>query len=245
MRLDGKVCVVTGAAQGIGRSIVETFLENGAERVVAVDVNEDTLTDLGKQDSRIKTSVLDITDSAAVSSFAEELLGDSGRADVLVNNAGVTRDSLIAKMDDDSWDTVIRVNLTGTFHMTRALAPAMMEQGQGSIVSLASIVGLDGNMGQSNYAASKGGIVAMTKSWAKEFTRKGAAVRSNAVAPGFVNTPMAQAVPEKVLQFMKDRTPLGRLAEPEEVARGVTFLASDASSFVNGAVLRLDGGMSL
>jgi 3-oxoacyl-[acyl-carrier protein] reductase len=245
MRLDGKVCVVTGAAQGIGRSIVETFLENGAERVIAVDVNQETLADLDKQDSRIKTSVVDITDSAAVSSFAEELLGDSGRADVLVNNAGVTRDSLIAKMDDDSWDTVIRVNLTGTFHMTRALAPAMMEQGQGSIVSLASIVGLDGNMGQSNYAASKGGIVAMTKSWAKEFTRKGAAVRSNAVAPGFVNTPMAQAVPEKVLQFMKDRTPLGRLAEPEEVARGVTFLASDASSFVNGAVLRLDGGMSL
>ena len=245
MRLDGKVCVVTGAAQGIGRSIVETFLENGAEQVVAVDVNQDTLQDLGKQDARIKTKVVDITDSAAVSGFAEELLGDSGRADVLVNNAGVTRDSLIAKMDDDSWDTVIRVNLTGTFHMTRALAPAMMEQGQGSIVSLASIVGLDGNMGQSNYAASKGGIVAMTKSWAKEFTRKGAAVRSNAVAPGFVNTPMAQAVPEKVLQFMKDRTPLGRLAEPEEVARGVTFLASDASSFVNGAVLRLDGGMSL
>jgi 3-oxoacyl-[acyl-carrier protein] reductase len=245
MRLDGKVCVVTGAAQGIGRSIVETFLENGAERVIAVDVNQETLADLDKQDSRIKTSVVDITDSAAVSSFAEEFLGDSGRADVLVNNAGVTRDSLIAKMDDDSWDTVIRVNLTGTFHMTRALAPAMMEQGQGSIVSLASIVGLDGNMGQSNYAASKGGIVAMTKSWAKEFTRKGAAVRSNAVAPGFVNTPMAQAVPEKVLQFMKDRTPLGRLAEPEEVARGVTFLASDASSFVNGAVLRLDGGMSL
>ncbi len=165
--------------------------------------------------------------------------------DVLVNNAGITRDAMIHKMTDADWDAVINVNLKGVFFMTRAIAPLMMEAGRGAIVSISSIVGLDGNVGQTNYAATKGGVVAMTKGWAREFARKGAKVRVNAVSPGYTRTPMIASVPEKVLEPIIAKTPLGRLAEIRDIANAVLFLASDESEFITGQVLRVDGGLVL
>jgi 3-oxoacyl-[acyl-carrier protein] reductase len=164
---------------------------------------------------------------------------------VLVNNAGITKDALIHKMTEADWDAVIAVNLKGPFLMTKYIAPVMMESGSGSIVSISSIVGMDGNIGQTNYAATKGGVVTMTKGWAREFSRKGARIRANCVAPGYTRTPMIETVPEKVLEPIIARTPLGRLAEIQDIANGVLFLSSDEGSFVNGQVLRVDGGLTL
>jgi 3-oxoacyl-[acyl-carrier protein] reductase len=178
-----------------------------------------------------------------VQGAVERLRADEGRIDVLVNNAGITRDNLLQKMTDDEWDAVIDVNLGGVFRMARAIGPLMMEQGAGSIVNMASIVGLTGNVGQSNYAASKGGGVALTKTWAKEFARKGAQVRVNAIAPGFVRTPMTEKVPERILEAMVAKTLLGRMGEPADVANAALWLASDASSYVTGQVIGVDGGL--
>jgi 3-oxoacyl-[acyl-carrier protein] reductase len=193
----------------------------------------------------VKCSVVDVTDSKAVNECIERIKAESGRIDVLVNNAGITRDALIHKMSDDDWDIVVDVNLKGVFLMTRAVAPLMMELGSGSIVNITSVVGLDGNIGQSNYAATKGGVVAMTKSWAKEFARKGAKVRVNAVSPGYTRTPMIESVPEKVLEPIIAKTPLARLAEVKDIANGVLFLANEESAFITGQVLRIDGGLVL
>jgi len=167
------------------------------------------------------------------------------KIDVLVNNAGITRDALIQKMTEDMWDTVIDVNLKGVFNLTQAVAPIMMENGKGSIVSISSVVGVYGNVGQTNYAATKAGVIGMTYTWAKEFTRKGAAVRSNAIAPGYVETEMMATVPDKVLQPIREKTPLGRLGKPQEIANAVLFLASDESSYINGHVLEVTGGLRL
>ncbi len=238
-----KICVVTGGARGIGKAIVDLFLSHGAKEVIACDVSAEDLKTF--EGSAIRPQQLDITDSTAVSAFAQKLEAELGRVDVLVNNAGITRDALIQNMTDQDWDAVIAVNLKGAFIMTRALAPIMMKAGSGSIVSIASVVGIDGNVGQTNYAATKAGIIGMTKSWAKEFARKGALVRANAVAPGFINTPMIRTVPEKVIAAVKDKTVLKRLGEPEDIARAVLFFASDYSSFITGQVLRVDGGLIL
>ena len=200
---------------------------------------------LQKEFPAITGAVVDVTDSAAVNALVAKIRAESGGIDVLVNNAGITRDALIQKMTDDDWDAVINVNLKGVFVMTRAVAPVMMEAGAGSIVSISSIVGLDGNIGQSNYAATKGGVVAMTKGWAREFARKGAKVRVNAVSPGYTRTPMIATVPEKVLEPIIAKTPLGRLAEVRDIANAVLFLASDEAAFITGQVLRVDGGLVL
>lgn len=245
MRLNGKVCVVTGGARGIGRGIVETFAREGAKRVWALDVNDAEFPALEKACPAARGMVVDVTDSAAVNAAVERMASESGTIDVLVNNAGITKDAMIHKMADADWDAVIGVNLKGVFLMTRAVAPRMVEKGSGSIISIASIVGLDGNIGQSNYAASKGGIVAMTKGWAREFARKGAKVRANAVSPGYTRTPMIESVPAKVLEPIIARTPLGRLAEIQDIANAVLFLAGDESSFITGQVLRVDGGLVL
>jgi 3-oxoacyl-[acyl-carrier protein] reductase len=245
MTLSGKVCVVTGAARGIGRAIALTYAAAGARAVIAIDMGFDGFDEVTAKHASVRPEVLDVTDSAAVAAAVERFRAAEGRIDVLVNNAGITRDNLLQKMTDDEWDAVIDVNLGGVFRMTRAIGPLMMEQGAGSIVNMASIVGLTGNVGQSNYAASKGGVVALTRTWAKEFARKGAQVRVNAIAPGFVRTPMTEKVPERILEAMVGKTLLGRMGEPEDVANAALWLASDASSYVTGQVIGVDGGLVL
>jgi 3-oxoacyl-[acyl-carrier protein] reductase len=245
MRFTNKVCVVTGAARGIGRGIVEAFAREGAQRVWALDLNDADFPSLEKSFPSVKGVAVDVTDSTAVNAVTERIKAESVRIDVLVNNAGITRDALIQKMTDADWDAVINVNLKGVFVMTRAVAPLMMEAGRGAIVSISSVVGLDGNIGQSNYAATKGGVVSMTKGWAREFARKGAKIRVNAVSPGYTRTPMIASVPEKVLEPIIARTPLGRLAEIKDIANAVVFLACDESEFITGQVLRVDGGLVL
>jgi 3-oxoacyl-[acyl-carrier protein] reductase len=245
MTLSGKVCVVTGGARGIGRAIALAYATAGARAVIAIDTGFDGFGEVTAQHASVRPVVLDVTDSAAVAAAVERIRADDGRIDVLVNNAGITRDNLLQKMTDDEWDAVITVNLGGVFRMARAIGPLMMEQGAGSIVNMASIVGLTGNVGQSNYAASKGGVVSLTKTWAKEFARKGAQVRVNAIAPGFVRTPMTEKVPERILEAMVGKTLLGRMGEPEDVANAALWLASDASSYVTGQVIGVDGGLVL
>jgi len=244
-RMKEKVCVVTGGARGIGRAIVDRFAEEGAKMVFAIDVSDSAFAELEAGRANVRGVVASVTDTAQIQTFVEKAVAEFGRIDVLVNNAGITRDALIQKMSDDDWAAVIQVNLTGVFKMTRAIAPQMMAGGSGAIVSIASIVGLDGNIGQSNYAATKGGVVAMTKGWAKEFARKGAKIRVNSVSPGYCRTPMIETVPEKVLEPIIAKTPLGRLAMPIDIANAVLFLCSDESVFITGQVLRVDGGMVL
>ncbi|MDK2866313.1 MAG: 3-oxoacyl-[acyl-carrier protein] reductase [Clostridiales bacterium] len=239
MRLEGKVAVVTGGAQGIGRAISETFAKEGA-KVIAVDMQEATF-----DTEMIKGYKLNITDRDAIAKFVEETVAAYGHIDILVNNAGITRDALINKMTEDMWDMVINVNLKGVFNMAQAIGPHMMEIGKGSIINIASVVGEYGNVGQSNYAATKAGVIGMAKTWAKEFARKGAAVRCNSVAPGYVNTEMMKTVPDKVLDPIRQKTMLGRLGEPQEIANAVLFLASDESSFVTGHNLSVNGGLRL
>jgi 3-oxoacyl-[acyl-carrier protein] reductase len=245
MTLSGKVCVVTGGARGIGRAIALAYATAGARAVIAIDTGFDGFGEVTAQHASVRPVVLDVTDSAAVAAAVERIRADDGRIDVLVNNAGITRDNLLQKMTDDEWDAVITVNLGGVFRMARAIGPLMMEQGAGSIVNMASIVGLTGNVGQSNYAASKGGVVSLTKTWAKEFARKGAQVRVNAIAPGFVRTPMTEKVPERILEAMVGKTLLGRMGEPADIANAALWLASDASSYVTGQVISVDGGLVL
>ena len=241
MNLTGKRCLVTGGARGIGRAIVEAFVRYGAKRVYACDLNREALDQLETTHAVVTGVALDVTEPDAITACVDRLAG----LDVLVNNAGITRDALVQNMSDDEWDAVIAINLKGVFNMTRAVAPLMMRQGSGSIVSIASVVGLDGNVGQSNYAATKAGVIGMTKTWAKEFARKGAQVRANAVAPGFINTAMIETVPQKVIDALVAKTTLHRLGEVTDVADAVSFLAGDAASFITGQVLRVDGGLML
>lgn len=239
-QLKDKVVVVTGGAQGLGKAMCERFAYEGAEVVYSLDLQKGNLTA-----DNVRHQELDVTNIAEIDSFIQSVKEAYGRIDVLVNNAGVTRDALTQKMDDNKWESVMDINLKGVFHMTKAIAPIMMENGSGSIINISSIVGLYGNIGQANYAATKAGVIGMSYTWAKEFTRKGAAVRTNVIAPGFIETDMMKTVPEKVLQPLRDQTPLKRLGRPEEVANAALFLASDESSYVNGHVLSVDGGLRL
>ncbi|ABZ77300.1 short-chain dehydrogenase/reductase SDR [Shewanella halifaxensis HAW-EB4] len=241
--LNNKICIVTGGAQGIGRCIVETFAQQGALKVYACDMNIEAMRDLEEQYSNVSAKELNVCDRKGIQALIETLKAEHGKIDVLVNNAGITRDNLLDRMSEDDWDMVINVNLKGVFNMTQAVAPLMIENGVGSIITMSSVVGTDGNVGQTNYAATKGGVITMTKGWAKEFSRKGAQVRANCVAPGFIETPMTIELPEKVLNFMKGKTPLGRMGKPEDIANGVLFLASDNSNFITGQTLKIDGGL--
>lgn len=245
MNLNGKVCVVTGGARGIGRQIVESFAAAGAKSVIALDMNFDGFEEISSKYTNVKSRVLNVTSSDDVKSVCAGILNEEGSVEVLVNNAGITRDNLIQKMSDDDWDAVINVNLKGVFLITRELAPGMIEKNNGSIINMASIVGVVGNVGQSNYAATKGGVITLTKTWAKEFARKGAQVRVNAIAPGFIRTPMTEKMPEKILDLMVGKTPLSRMGEAEDVANAALFLASDKASFVTAQTLGVDGGLVL
>jgi 3-oxoacyl-[acyl-carrier protein] reductase len=242
-RLDGKVAIITGGAAGIGRAVAQKFVDEGA-KVSIWDVNEKlgtkTVDNLGDS---AEFRVVDTSDSAAVNAATAAVAEKYGHIDILANNAGITRDATLAKMTEEQFDQVIDVNLKGVFLCGQAVAKVMTAQGSGSIINSSSVVALYGNFGQSNYVATKTGVIGMTKVWARELGRKG--VRANAIAPGFIATEMVKKMPEKVLEFMRGKTPLGRLGDPEDIANAFLYLASDEASFVTGAVLSVDGGIVL
>ncbi len=237
-RVEGKIALVTGSARGIGRAVVERLAEEGAKLVISCDMGEATY-----EQTNVRHEILNVTDRAAVAALIAKIEAEFGRIDILVNNAGITKDALLVRMTEDQWDAVINVNLKGVFNMTQAVAPLMTKNKVGSIITLSSVVGLYGNVGQTNYAATKGGVITMTKTWAKELARKGAQIRANCVAPGFIETPMTADLPEKVIQGMKDKTPLGRMGKPEDIANAILFLASEESSFITGQVIAVTGGL--
>ncbi|MGL6101009.1 MAG: 3-oxoacyl-ACP reductase FabG, partial [Fusobacteriaceae bacterium] len=189
--------------------------------------------------------ILNVTDREAVTEAIKSIKNEFGRIDILVNNAGITKDSLLARMSEQQWDDVINVNLKGVFNLTQAVAPIMSKNKYGSIINITSVVGLFGNLGQTNYSAAKAGVIGMTKSWAKELARKGANIRANCIAPGFIETDMTATLPEKTMQAMLESTTLGRLGKPEDVANAVLFLASDESSFITGETLNISGGIKM
>lgn len=243
MRLKDKVALVTGGARGIGKETALLFAKEGAKVVICdfdAQAGEAAAKELGEFTEALFFKV-DVTNRADVQAMVDGTIAKFGRIDVLVNNAGITADAFLTKMTEEQWDRVISVNLKGVFNCTQAVASIMMEQGSGSIINASSVVGVYGNVGQTNYAATKGGVIAMTKSWAKELGKKG--IRTNAVAPGFIITDMTAKVPQKVLDLMKEKTPLGRWGYPADIANAYLFLASDESSFVNGVVLQVDGGL--
>lgn len=243
--MQGNVCVVTGAARGLGRCISETLAQAGANRVYACDIDMTPAENWLREYDNVTAVTLNVCDKTALARLNERIYSEQRRLDVLVNNAGITRDALLGSMTEADWNSVLEVNLKGVFLTTQAMLPLMQQHHSGSIISISSIVGTDGNIGQSNYAASKGGIIAMTKGWAKELARGGANIRANCIAPGFINTEMTQAVPQKVLDKLTARIPLGHLGEPADIAQGVLFLASERARYITGQVLKIDGGLVL
>ena len=239
MRLNGQVAVVTGGARGLGACMCQLFAKEGAS-VIAVDMGEMTYEAKG-----VEYYQLNITDSDGCRKFYESVMEKYGRIDILVNNAGITRDAMTRKMTDEMWDVVIDVNLKGVFNLTRYIGPQMEAKGSGAIVNISSVVGEFGNIGQANYSASKAGVIGLTKTWAKEFARKGAAVRVNCIAPGYTMTDMLKTVPQDLLDKFASMTMLGRLGQPEEIANAALFLVSNESSYITGQVLSVNGGMRL
>ncbi len=238
-RLDGKVAIITGGAKGLGGAMALLFAVEGAQ-VIAADMAE-----LSYEHGRVEFYKLNVTDVEACKTLTAYAQEKYGHIDILVNNAGITKDGMTYKMTDDMWDAVIAVNLKGVFNLTRFVGPLMETQGYGSIINISSIVGEYGNIGQINYAATKAGVIGMTKTWAKEFARKGAAVRVNSIAPGYIMTDILKTVPQDLLDKFAKLTMLGRLGQPEEIAKAALFLASDEASYVTGHVLDVNGGMRL
>ncbi len=238
-RLEGKIALVTGGSAGIGAECCKRFAAEGA-KVVAGDMQPLTF-----EAENVEYMRLNVTDTANCKQVVDDMVAKYGRIDILINNAGITKDALTQKMTDEMWDLVIDVNLKGVFNITRLVGPVMMENGYGSIVNISSIVGEYGNIGQSNYAATKAGVIGLAKTWAKEFARKGANVRCNAIAPGYVMTDILKTVPQELLDKFKALTMLGRLGEPVEIANAALFLSSEEASYVTGHVLSVNGGMRL
>jgi len=248
MRLKGKVSLITGSAGGIGLATACRFAAEGAQ-VVLADLREAALEEARARvlaaapDAAVVTAVVDVTRADQVKAMVALALQRFGRIDCLVNNAGITQDARLVKMTEEQFDRVIDVNLKGVYRCTQAVADPMIRQGSGVILNASSVVGLYGNFGQTNYAATKAGVIGFTKTWARELGPKG--IRVNAVCPGFIRTPILDTIPQPVIAKMTDKVPLGRLGEPEEVASVYAFLASDDASYLNGAVIEVAGGIQL
>jgi 3-oxoacyl-[acyl-carrier protein] reductase len=245
-KLENKVAIITGGAAGLGKAGAQLFASEGAQ-VYIWDLNEEAAAETIKEieDNGGKASFMKVNTAvmAEVSSAVETIIEKDGKVDVLVNNAGITRDATLLKMTEEQWSQVIDVNLSGVFNCTKCVAPHMIANGFGRIINTSSVVALYGNFGQTNYVATKAGLIGMTKTWSRELGRKG--VNVNAVAPGFIATDMVMKMPEKVLDAMKAKVPLQRLGKPEEIAKAYLFLASDDSTYVNGTVISVDGGMTI
>jgi 3-oxoacyl-[acyl-carrier protein] reductase len=243
--LKDKVVIITGGAGGIGKASALRFAEEGAKVVIADFVDgAAAVAEVQAKGAQAIYVQVDVTNLASCQNMVAKVKEAFGRVDVLINNAGITKDAMMKKMAKDSWDAVIAVNLTGVFNCTSAALPVMLEQQAGVVLTTSSIVGLYGNLGQTNYAASKWGVIGMTKSWAKEMAKNG--LRFNCVAPGFIGTEMVRKIPEQVLQEkILVKVPAGRLGEPEEIAAAFAFLASDDAKFINGAVLSVDGACTI
>jgi 3-oxoacyl-[acyl-carrier protein] reductase len=243
LKLADKVALITGGARGIGKETAQKFLQEGA-KVVICDRDRSAgmavLEEFGDK-NRVEFFEVDVTNTEQIEEMVQSTIDTYGRIDILINNAGITIDGFLTKMNEADWEKVIAVNLSGVFKFTKAVIPVMIEQGSGAIINASSVVGLYGNIGQTNYAATKAGVIGLTKSWAKEFGPKG--IRVNAIAPGFIETDMTSTVPKKVLDIMKEKTPLKKLGKPEDIASAYLFLASDDADFINGAVLSVDGGL--
>lgn len=245
-RLENKVAIITGGADGIGKATAIRFAGEGAIAIIW-DLNEekgsklvDEINNSGGKAAfyKVNTAVYNEVETAS-----REVASTFGTIDILINNAGITRDATMRKMSMEQWQQVIDVNLNGVFYCTKAISPYMVEKGYGRIISTSSVVALYGNFGQTNYVATKAAVIGMTKTWAREFGRKG--ITANAIAPGFIATDMVKLMPENVLSSMKEKVPVGRLGEPEEIANAFLFLASDEAAYVNGAVLSVDGGITI
>ena len=246
MKLAGKVAAITGGARGIGHATAVKFAAEGA-RVAVCDVNPEltkqTLAEIRSKGGEAEGYAVDVTSKEQIAAMVKSVMAKWGRIDCVVNNAGIVMDAQLKNMTDEQFDKVIDINLKGVYNCTRAVVDIMLAQQSGVILTTSSIVGLYGNFGQTNYAASKFAVIGMTKTWARELGRKG--IRAVAVCPGFIATPILKQMPEKVLQDMAGKVPLGRLGLPEEIANVFAFLASDEASYINGAVISVDGGMTI
>ncbi|HMT52189.1 MAG TPA: 3-oxoacyl-[acyl-carrier-protein] reductase [Saprospiraceae bacterium] len=244
--LDGRIAIVTGGSSGLGKATLIKFASLGAT-VINWDINQERgealVNELKTKGYTTYFFRLNTANYDEVNQAATNIIGQFGKIDILVNNAGITRDATLLKMTNDHWQQVIDVNLTGVFNCTKAVSPYMVDKGYGRIISISSVVGLFGNFGQTNYAAAKAGVIAMTKTWAKELGRKG--INVNAVAPGFIRTEILDAMPEEALDKMKAKVPLQKLGNAEDIANVNAFLASDEADYINGATISVDGGISL
>ena len=246
MRLTDKVSIITGGGQGIGRATALKFAAEGA-KVAVCDINQtavdETVREIVAMGREAAGFNVDVTDKDSIARMVASVMAKWGRIDTLVNNAGIVQDAQFKKMTDEQFERVIDVNLKGVYHCTKAVVDIMLEQNSGVILNASSIVGLYGNFGQTNYAATKFGVIGMMKTWARELGRKG--IRANAICPGFIETPILSTIPDKVIKMMEEKVPMGRLGKPEEIANTYAWLASDEASYINGAVIEVSGGCTI
>jgi len=241
-RLKNKVAIITGAAKGIGFSTAQRFAQEGAI-VIMADMNLESAKGAAAQIPNAEAYAMNVTDRASIQTVVDQVMQKHGRIDILINNAGITQDARLVKMTEAQFDAVIDVNLKGVFNCTQLIVPHMLEAKSGAIVNASSVVGIYGNFGQTNYSATKFGVIGFTKTWARELGPKG--IRVNAICPGFIATEMVKAMPENILQDIERRSWLGRLGTPEEMANVYLFLASNEASYINGVALEASGGISL